>query len=69
MAVTSGLPRVKVPVLSKTKAFNFERFSITSPPLIKIPFLAPFPIPATIETGAEITKAPGHAITKNVRAK
>ena len=37
-----------------------------SPPLINEPFLAPFPIAATLDTGAPMTNAPGHAITKNV---
>src|SRR5690606_41027026 len=40
MAVTSGFPFVNVPVLSNTMAFNFAIFSITSPPLIKIPLRA-----------------------------
>ena len=40
-----------------------------SPPLIRVPFFAPLPIPATFETGAPMTNAPGQAITKNVIAK
>ncbi len=68
-AVTAGLPLVSVPVLSNITASILAKFSITSPPLIKIPLRAAFPIPATIETGAEITSAPGHAITRKVSAR
>ncbi len=66
--VTSGLPTVSVPVLSKAITFTVPSFSIISPPLISMPCLAPLPIPATIDTGVDITKAPGHAITSRVSA-
>ena len=61
MSVTSGFPFVNVPVLSNTMVSTFDNLSITSPPFTRTPFLAPFPIPATFDTGAPITKAPGQA--------
>ena len=44
------------------------KLCVTSLPLIKTPFLAPLPIPATLDTGTPITRAPGHPRTKIVIA-
>ena len=41
---------------------------ITSLPLRRMPFFAPFPIPATFDTGTPITKAPGQPNTRIVIA-
>ncbi|MPM26672.1 hypothetical protein SDC9_73176 [bioreactor metagenome] len=65
--VTTGFPTVRVPVLSKATVSTFPAFSRYSPPFMRIPFPAPFPMPATMETGADITIAPGHDITRSVR--
>ena len=66
---TAVVPLVNVPVLSKTKVSILEKVSIASPPLTKMPRFAPLPIPATFETGAPMTKAPGQPRTKTVMAK
>ncbi len=63
MAVTEGLPTVRVPVLSKSIALILPDFSSTSPPLIKIPISAPLPVPTIMAVGVASPKAQGHAIT------
>ena len=65
---TSGLPFVSVPVLSKATILTLPAFSRLLPPFTIIPFFAALPMADTIETGVEITKAPGHAITRKVMA-
>ena len=67
-SVRRGRPRVSVPVLSTATAVIFADFSRYSPPLIKMPSLAARPMPATIETGMEMTIAPGQPITSRVSA-
>ena len=62
-ALTSGWPIVNVPVLSKAISSTFRISSITCEPLKIMPFLAPLPIPATVETGTPITNAPGQPRT------
>jgi hypothetical protein len=62
--LTIGLPLVNVPVLSKTKVVIEEIFSSTSPPLIKIPYLAAIPVPTITAVGVASPRAQGHAITK-----
>src|SRR5699024_3273750 len=68
MRLTSGFPFVNVPVLSNTSTSILANCSITSPPLSNAPLRAPFPIPATNDTGAEMTSAPGQAMTRKVSA-
>ena len=57
-----------VPVLSITIAFTFFRLSIAIPPLKRIPFLEPAPIPEKNASGTLNTNAHGQLITKNVNA-
>jgi hypothetical protein len=59
---------VRVPVLSKATTFTVPSLSMMSPPFTRNPRLAPLPIPATMATGAEMTRAPGQAMTRSVRA-
>ncbi len=61
--VTAGRPLVKVPVLSKIIVFTLCAFSRISPPLIKIPNSAPFPVPTMMAVGVASPKAQGQAIT------
>ena len=67
-SVRSGRPSVRVPVLSKATAVIVAARSRCSPPLIRMPSRAPRPMPATMETGIEMTSAPGHPITSRVSA-
>mmetsp|Transcript_23783 Transcript_23783/g.44689 ORF Transcript_23783/g.44689 Transcript_23783/m.44689 type:complete len:233 (-) Transcript_23783:1643-2341(-) len=60
---TSGLPMVRVPVLSKTTAVTLASFSKQSPPLISTPFLAPTPVPTMTAVGAARPSAQGQAMT------
>ena len=62
MSVTEGFPFVRVPVLSRTMVVSFSDFSRYSPPLMRSPFSAPFPVPTMIAVGVAIPKAQGHAI-------
>ena len=61
-SVNSGSPLVIVPVLSSTIVFNLCAVSSESPPLIKIPFSAPRPVPTIIAVGVAKPKAHGQAI-------
>ena len=63
ISVTSGFPSVMVPVLSNIMLFILCVVSNASPPLIKIPFSAPFPVPTIIAVGVASPSAHGHAIT------
>ncbi len=63
-SVSSGSPLVIVPVLSKTMAWSLWAFSKCSPPLMRMPFSAPLPVPTMIEVGVASPKAQGQAITK-----
>ena len=49
-SVTTGLPFVRVPVLSSTTAFTEWAVSSASPDLIRMPFSAPLPVPTIIAT-------------------
>ena len=62
-SVTCGFPLVIVPVLSKTIAVKLLAASRISPFLIKIPFLAPRPVPTIKAVGVANPKAQGQAIT------
>ena len=64
MSVTLGFPSVIVPVLSNTIVVNLCVVSNASPPLIKIPCSAPFPVPTIIAVGVAKPKAHGQAMTK-----
>ena len=68
-SVTSGVPLVIVPVLSKTTVFIWCAFSKISAFLINKPFSAPFPVPHIMATGVAKPKAHGQAITTTVIAK
>ncbi len=68
MSATLGFPIVNVPVLSKTIVSTLLKACITSLPFNRTPFRAPLPMPATLDTGTPITKAPGHPKTKIVIA-
>ncbi len=73
ISVISGSPLVKVPVLSKTIVSSLWAVSKLSPPLIKIPFSAPLPVPTITAVGVANPRAQGQAIiitaTKVKRAK
>ena len=57
------MPRVIVPVLSRTAISVLPVFSRDSAVLKRIPFLAPTPLPTIIETGAASPSAQGQLIT------
>ena len=59
---------VKVPVLSKITADKRLIFSRLAPPLIKIPFSAPIPVPTIIAVGVAKPSAQGQATTKTAIA-
>jgi len=61
---TDGWPDVKVPVLSKTMVVTLLIFSKTSPPLMRIPYLAAIPVPTMTAVGVASPSAQGHAITR-----
>lgn len=63
ISLTSGLPEVKVPVLSKTTTFIFSIFYNISAFLIKIPNEAASPDPTITAVGVARPKAHGHAMT------
>ncbi len=66
--MSSGFPIVRVPVLSKITAFALFAVSRASPPLIRIPFVAPFPVPTIIAVGVAKPRAQGQAITRTETA-
>lgn len=45
--------------LVENERIDLEKRSMTSPPFTSTPYLAPLPMPATFDTGASITRAPG----------
>ncbi|MNL13986.1 hypothetical protein D3C87_1349110 [compost metagenome] len=63
-----GLPSVMVPVLSVTKTLTLSNFSKASAFLIRIPFLAPFPIPTMTDMGVARPNAHGHATISTANA-
>ena len=65
---SSKLPSVIVPVLSITTALSFPSASMETPPLKRIPFFEPAPIPEKNARGTLSTRAQGQLITRNVRA-
>mmetsp|Transcript_123 Transcript_123/g.507 ORF Transcript_123/g.507 Transcript_123/m.507 type:complete len:219 (+) Transcript_123:1068-1724(+) len=58
-----GLPRVMVPVLSKTTASTPAMVSNTSPPRNKTPFRAPSDVATSTAVGVANPSAQGHATT------
>ena len=62
-ASTSSVPFVSVPVLSKRMEVTREAFSSTSPPLKRMPRLAPTPLPTMTAVGVARPSAHGHAMT------
>ena len=65
---TIKFPSVIVPVLSITIAFSSFMASREVPPLNKIPFLEPAPIPEKNAKGTLSTRAQGQLITRKVSA-
>mmetsp|Transcript_103617 Transcript_103617/g.290206 ORF Transcript_103617/g.290206 Transcript_103617/m.290206 type:complete len:262 (-) Transcript_103617:88-873(-) len=64
-SVTTGLPRVRVPVLSKMRAFTLPAISRVSPPFIKTPWRAPTPVPTITAVGVASPRAQGQLMTKH----
>src|SRR5207244_10652859 len=70
MSVTDGCPFVRVPVLSKIIVLILPASSNWSPPLIRMPFSAPFPVPTSKAAGVAIPSAQGQAmITTETNAR
>ena len=67
-AATSGSPMVIVPVLSMANAVVLPGASTYAPPLISTPARAEAVSAATMETGVEMTRAHGQAITSSTSA-
>ena len=67
-SVTAALPSVSVPVLSKMMACIFEACSRAVAFLIRMPFLAPMPVPTATAVGVARPSASGQAITMAVTA-
>ena len=67
-SVTSGLPVVNVPVLSKTKVVSRSSCSSTSPPRIRSPCSAPRLNPTNSAVGVASPKAQGQAMTRTAIA-
>ena len=63
-SVTTGVPFVIVPVLSKTTIFTWLASSNASPLLRRIPFSAPLPVPTMIAVGVASPNAHGQAMTR-----
>ena len=62
MSVTSGLPRVSVPVLSSTIASSLCARSSASPERMRMPFSAPLPVPTMMAVGVARPMAHGQAM-------
>ncbi len=62
-SVTSGSPRVNVPVLSNTIVSTLPAVSRAPPLLMRMPFSAPFPEPTMMAVGVARPRAQGHEIT------
>ena len=66
-SVTTGLPAVKVPVLSKAIAVILPSVSSTAPPFISRPRRAPADRPAAMAAGVDMTRAQGQPISSTAR--
>ena len=63
MSVTTGLPSVSVPVLSSTTGLSLCAVSSASPPVMRMPFSAPLPVPTMMAVGVARPSAQGQAMT------
>ena len=63
MSVTTGLPWVRVPVLSSTTVLTVCRVSRASADLMRMPFSAPLPVPTMMATGVARPRAQGQEMT------
>jgi len=68
MAMSFGLPSVKVPVLSTTSVSTFSMRSNASAFLTRIPKRAARPMPTMIDMGVASPSAHGHAMIKTLTA-
>ena len=64
MSVTTGLPSVIVPVLSKTIVCSSCVVSSALADLNKIPFIAPWPVPTMMAVGVASPRAHGQLMTR-----
>ena len=62
ISVRLGSPLVIVPVLSRTMVLSLCAVSRLAPPLMRMPFSAPRPVPTMIAVGVASPKAQGQAI-------
>ena len=62
--VTTGVPWVMVPVLSRTTVSMLWAVSRASADLIRIPFVAPLPVPTIIAVGVASPSAQGQEMTR-----
>jgi len=69
MSVTSGRPRVSVPVLSKATALTLPSISSAAPPLISRPRRVPAAMPEAMAAGVDSTRAQGQAISNSDRPR
>ncbi|MDT7599112.1 MAG: hypothetical protein QOK26_1189 [Pseudonocardiales bacterium] len=67
--MTTGRPRVSVPVLSNTIASTRPAASRCAPPLIRMPRRAPLPMAALIAVGVDSPTAHGQATSSMVIAR
>ncbi len=65
---TVGAPSVSVPVLSKATTSTSGKASSVWISLIRIPFFAASPVPATSAVGVASPSAQGHAMTSTLTA-
>src|SRR5665647_301377 len=63
-SVSAGLPIVMVPVLSRTTVSSLCAVSRASAERIRIPAVAPLPVPTVIESGVASPRAQGHAMIR-----
>ena len=67
-AVTAGLPRVRVPVLSRTMASIRRACSRASPPRMRMPYSAALPVPTMMAVGVARPRAQGQAMISTAMA-
>ncbi|CAI8388252.1 MAG: Uncharacterised protein [Flavobacteriales bacterium UBA4585] len=66
--VTTGFPKVSVPVLSRIANFTSPANCKAAASLINNPFLLPIPVAATTASGVANPNAHGHAMTSTSTA-
>ena len=66
ISTTSGLPMVRVPVLSKMMTLSLVASSRAEAFLNRMPFMAPRPVPTITAMGVASPNASGQAMTKTV---